>query len=63
MVQPYSSTITDTAWNKILFYFTREIRFLYDQQPVDSSPYLSYAYVDITFNRWDIATKVCEQVS
>ena len=52
---PYSNFLKE-----IQFYFIRQIKFPYDQQPVKSSQHLPYAYVDISFNRWDIAAKVYE---
>ena len=43
--------VSSHSFEEILFYYIREIRFLYDWQPINSSPHLSYVYVDISFSR------------
>ena len=63
LVHPYCSPDTATAWKKSRFISIRAIRFPYDYQPVNSRARVSYAYVDITFSRCDIATEICELVN
>ena len=53
VVQPYSNT--DMISLFIIIYI--------DHLPVNSSPWLSHAYVDITFCWWDIATEIWELVN
>ena len=60
MVQPYNSSHIVMAWKNSCF--IRDIRFPYNWWLVSSSPCFTYAYLDITFRRWDIATKVNELV-
>ena len=43
---------------RLPFYFIRWIGFSYDLSPVNGSLCFTYAYVDIAFSRWDIATEV-----
>ena len=35
-----------------------EVTFLYGKKPLNSSQWLFYAYVDVSFSRCDIATQV-----
>ena len=58
VVQPYSSTVTETAWKKSFILYERQYFHMIDS----SSPRLSHAYVYITFSRGDIAAKVYELV-
>ena len=54
---PYSCT-DRYILEELLFNFIKEIRFPYGRWPVNNSLHFTYAYVDITFSWWDIATKV-----
>ena len=60
VVQPYSSTDMATASKNS--HFIRRSDF-HDNQSVSYNQCFSYAYIDIAFNRCDIATKVYELVN
>ena len=62
VVHTYSSIVSAAALKKSCFFFIGEIRFLYDQWPINCSPHLRSVYVDIVFSRWDVAVMVCELV-
>ena len=58
MVQPYNITDTATAWKNSNSVLSERSDFYI----VDKLSCFINAYLDIAFNRWDIATEVYEQV-
>ena len=57
---PYSSIHTSTAWKKL--HFILSDRFDFNMIDNQSRLFHVFAYVEITFRRWDAAAEVCELV-